>query len=217
MATQTVDPRALTFSSWNVNVVSQENMTKLKESIRRNGIFRPIVVRERSDGQLEVIAGEHTTRVAIELGHQEIDVYNLGPIDDRKAKEISIIDNQHYGVEDTYGLGALLREIGDDPASFLPFSDTEMDAIFKSTSINFDDLELPDDDGSANLTAQDDFDESIRAPVTHAVMRFKVPIADQELVTRVIEGIARRQGFKDSDSLTNAGDALVYLAQNYAE
>ena len=79
-STQRGDPRSLTFSPWNVNSVSVENQRKLEESIRRNGIFRPIIVRELDDGTLEVIAGEHTTRAAIALGYEEIDVYNLGGI-----------------------------------------------------------------------------------------------------------------------------------------
>jgi hypothetical protein len=212
METIKIDPKMLEFSPWNVNSVSPENMEKLKESVRRNGIFRPIVVRE-VDGVYQVIAGEHTTRVAIELGHETIDAYNLGPIDDRKAKEISVIDNQHYGVEDAFGLGNLLSEIDVNPADFLPFTDAEMTRIFQASKIDLDSLDLPDD--LSFDTEYNKADEAMsRAPVDSQVMRFKVPIKDAEFVQRVIEGIIKRQGFKQTDSLASAGDALVYLCNN---
>lgn len=214
MATLKLDPNKLEFSPWNVNVVSPENMEKLKESVRRNGIFRPVVVREMPDGSYQVIAGEHTTRVARELGMETIDVYNLGPIDDRKAKEISIIDNQHYGVEDAYGLGELLKEIDAAPQDFLPFSDQELNRIFQTTLIDLDTLDLPDED----LIPDYDPEESQRsARVDHQIMRFKVPIADAERVQRTIEAIIKRQGLNDRDSMLAAGMALVHLCNSPIE
>lgn len=214
METLKVDPRTLAFSPWNVNSVSPENMAKLKESVKRNGIFRPVVVRELPDGTYQVIAGEHTTRVSIELGMETIDVYNLGAISERKAKEISVIDNQHYGVEDTYGLGELLKEIDANPAEFLPFSDQELNTIFRSTQIDLDSLELPDEDLIPDYKP-DEIQE--RARVDHQIMRFKVPIQDAERVQRTIEAIIKRQGLKDRDSMLAAGMALVHLCNTPIE
>lgn len=219
METIKINPKDLQFSPWNVNSVSPENMEKLKESVRRNGIFRPVVVRE-VDGHLEVIAGEHTTRVARELGYEQIDVYNLGPITDLKAKEISVIDNQHFGVEDQYGLGTLLREIqeadGVNASDFLPFSDRELNNIFRSSTINLDTLEL-DDEMDSIIPDYNPEDQATRARVEHQVMRFKVPIKDADFVQRVIENIIKRQGFKQTDSLAAAGDALVHICNNLRE
>lgn len=215
METIKINPKDLQFSPWNVNSVSPENMEKLKESVRRNGIFRPVVVRE-VDGHYEVIAGEHTTRVAIDLGMETMDVYNLGPITTKKAKEISVIDNQHYGVEDAFGLGALLQEIDANPAEFLPFTDKELAQIFQSTKIDLDSLELPDDLDSL-IPDFNPEETAARAPIDSQIMRFKVPIKDAEFVTRVIEAIIKRQGFKQTDSLAAAGDALVHLCNNRIE
>lgn len=211
--TMQVDPKSLSFSPWNVNSVSPENQRKLEESIRRNGIFRPVVVRELEDGTLEVIAGEHTTRAAIELGFAEMDVYNLGPIDDVRAKEISVIDNQHYGHEDTFGLAELLKEFDGNVEDFLPMSDADLKAIFKSTTIDFDALELPESTPIAASTSAED--ELAAAPVTTVFMKFKVPIGDSEFVQRCIEAVIKRQGITGGDSLANAGDALVHICQNW--
>lgn len=220
MTTIKINPNELTFSPWNVNSVSPENMEKLKESVRRNGIFRPVVVRE-VDGAYEVIAGEHTTRVARELGYEVIDVYNLGPISEIQAKEISIIDNQHFGVEDQFGLSSLLREIQDaeqiNPADFLPFSERELTSIFKATEINLETLDMPDDEPFNSAMDIDTTDVAPRVPVEHQIMRFKVPIRDAEFVQRTIEAIINHQGLKSTDSLASAGDALVWLCNSNKE
>jgi ParB family chromosome partitioning protein len=210
-----VAPESLTFSPWNVNEVSPDNQRKLVESIRRNGIFRPVVVRELDDGTLQVIAGEHTTRAAIELGHETIDVYNLGPIDEVRAKEISVIDNQHYGHEDAFGLAALLREFDGNVEDFMPMTDDDLKSIFKATSIDFDSLELPESSPSPETVTKAD-DSLASAPITHAFMKFKVPIGDQEFVQRCIEAVIKRQGMSSGDSLENAGDALVYICKNWS-
>ena len=210
METIKLDPKDLTFSPWNVNSVSPENMVKLKESVRRNGIFRPVVVRE-VEGLYQVIAGEHTTRVAMELGMETIVVYNLGPIDDRKAKEISVIDNQHYGVEDIHGLAGLLKEIDVNPTDFLPFSDYDMTKMFRASEIDLDSLDMPLDLDDA--PDYDPADSAARAPIDFQIMKLKIPLKDAEMVTRTIENIIKRQGLKDRDSMAAAGMALVHLIQ----
>jgi ParB family chromosome partitioning protein len=214
-STQKIDPNLLAFSPWNVNSVNADNQAKLEESIRRNGIYRPVIVRELEDGALQVIGGEHTTRAAIALGYSEIDVYNLGYITEKRAKEISVIDNQHYGQEDAFGLASLLKEFDGNVEDFLPMSDADLKAIFKSTSIDFDSLELPDPTDDVKTTSNPD-DDLAAAPVTHTFMRYKVPLGDAEFVQRCIDSIIKRQKISGGDSLANAGDALVYLCNNQA-
>jgi len=213
-STQKIDPSLLQFSPWNVNSVAPDNQRKLEESIRRNGIYRPVIVRELEDGTLQVIGGEHTTRAAISLGYTEIDVYNLGRIDEKRAKEISVIDNQHYGHEDAFGLAGLLKEFDGNVEEFLPMSDADLKAIFKATSIDFDSLELPDTLDEPQPTSNPD-DDLAAAPVTHTFMKFKVPLGDAEFVQRCIEAVIKRQGISGGDSLANAGDALVHICHNW--
>lgn len=215
--TQQVDPNSLAFSPWNINSVPEENQRKLEESIRRNGIFRPVVVRELEDGTLQVIAGEHTTRAAISLGYETIDVYNLGPISEVRAKEISVVDNQHYGHEDSFGLAGLLKEFEGDVGDFMPFDDEDLKAIFRASSIDFDSLELPDSSEEIPATTgSNPADDLAVAPVTHQIMRMKVPIGDAEFVTRCLDNVMKRQGFKGGDSLSNVGDALVHVLRNWS-
>jgi len=201
----TIDPALLAPNPWNTNVVSPDNEAKLEESIRRFGMFKPVVVRELSDGTLEVLGGEHRAMAAKRMG-LKVPIINVGKIDDKKAKEISLVDNGRYGSDDTLQLAELLESLGDadDIASFMPYSESDLASIFSSVNIALDDLDLDDTEPAPSLPKE--------KPIqTHTIMRFKVPVDDQSWVTELIERTMKSQKFTESDSLTNAGDALVHL------
>ena len=148
------------------------------------------------------------------MGAESIPVVNLGRISEKKAKEVGLLDNGRFGSDNTLQLAELLEELGtpDELAVFMPFSETELTSIFSSVNISLDDLDI---DGS------DDDDDAVmpksKPTQTHQVMRFKVPIDDVDDITDLIEKTMKQQKFTESDSLTNAGDALVFLLQQLKE
>lgn len=201
------DPKSLRPNPWNTNVVSPENETKLDESMKRLGVFKPIICRELADGSLEILGGEHRNDSAIRLGLSEIPVINLGRISDKRAKEVSLVDNGRYGADDTLSLAALLEDLGDvdELSSFMPYSDVDLTSIFASTSIALDELELPENEELPKGSLPE------KAVQTHQVLRFKVPVQDAAELSALIEHIMKTQGFTTEDSLSNAGNALVHL------
>lgn len=194
---------------FNSNVVSAENEAKLDESLRRFGLFKPIIVRELEDGSKEIIGGEHRWRAAVRAGYREVPIVNLGRINDKKAKEISLVDNGRYGEDDALALHEILKDLDSDLVDYLPYSEAELEALVSATDIDLDSLGLDDlghgDEESAAIEA------ATKAPKTHVIMRFKVPIGDSESIQGLIEATMRSQGFDQDDSLTNAGNALVHL------
>ncbi|SER26523.1 ParB/RepB/Spo0J family partition protein/type I secretion C-terminal target domain (VC_A0849 subclass) [Faunimonas pinastri] len=204
-----LDPALLRANDWNTNFVSPENETKLDEAIKRFGFFKPIIVREVGD-DYEILGGEHRWESAQRLGLKEVPVMNLGPIDDQKAKEISLADNARYGADDTLSLADLLKDIGtaDDLQQFLPYTDADITSIFSSVDIALDELEL---DENFDKSAEIEEPPAAKAPKTHTVMRFKVSIGDSERLTALIAQTQKRFGYTSSDDLTNAGDALIHL------
>lgn len=205
--TTQVHPDSLVPNPWNSNIVSPDNDAKLEESIRRYGMFKPVIVRELLDGTLQIIGGEHRAEIAQRLGLTSIPIVNLGILDDRKAKEISLVDNGRFGEDDSFKLAEILESLGDykDLVAVMPLSIEDLDSVFTNSSIaleELDSLALPDD--SEQLPNE-------KALQTHQVMRFKVPLKDVDAVTQIIEKTIKVQGFDDSDSMTNAGDALVHL------
>lgn len=197
---------------WNTNRVSADNEAKIRASLQRNGMFKPIVVRQVAGVPgYEIIGGEHRWEQSIELGEATVPVANLGFITEKEAKEIGVIDNARYGADDTLSFAELLKELGDvdELQEFLPYGDADLDAIFSSSSIALDDLEIDE-----KFEREED-DEPLEKPAkqakTHAVMRFKLSLGDAERLTALIAKTQKDNGFTAEDDLTNAGDALVHV------
>lgn len=194
---------------WNTNIVTPENELKIEESLKRFGMFRPIVARTLPNGTREILGGEHRWTVARRLGYDTVPVIDLGEISDTRAKEIGLVDNGRYGEDDTFALSELLKDIGsDDAMSFLPYTGDELENIFASSSIALNDLDIPD--GGETLPEL----PAAKATQTHQVMRFKVPVGDADFVQRLIDVTMKNQGFTKEDSMSNAGNALVHLLKD---
>lgn len=206
LSVEMVNPAILESNPWNTNSCSPDNEAKLEASITRFGMFKPVVVRETESGSLQIIGGEHRAIAAKRLGMKTIPVVNLGRIDDKKAKEVGLIDNSRYGNDDTLQLAALLEGLGtvEELSSFMPYGEADLASIFSSISIELDDLDIPDNDESPRLPAE-------RPIQTHVVMRFRIPVEDTGWISEMIEKTMEVHKFAESDSLTNAGDALVHI------
>ena len=206
-----VEPSKLKPNPWNTNHLTPEEEMKLENSLTRfDGFFKPIIVRTLSSGDLEILGGEHRNAAAARLKIKEVPIINLGTIDDKRAKEISLLDNGRYGHDDAGELSKLLSELGDpnDLASFLHIDLGDMEALAAAAKINLDELDLDQEDAP-------EITPTPRAPKTHATMRFKVPVEDHSLVERTIKRIIADQSLNDSDSLVNAGDAFVWLVSRW--
>lgn len=198
---------------WNTNRVSPDNEEKIRNSLARNGMFKPIIVRQ-VDGVpgYEILGGEHRWEQAQELGAESVPVANLGYISEKQAKEIGVIDNARYGADDTLSFGELLRELGDvgELQDFLPYGSADLDAIFNASVIALDDLEIDE----AFMREEDEAEpeeKPAKVAKTHAVMRFKVSVGDAERLTALIAKTQKENGYTTEDDLTNAGDALIHL------
>lgn len=210
----TVPVSALRSNPWNTNRVSVDHEAKIRASIERNGIFKPIIVRqvEGEDGY-EIIGGEHRWEQAVELGYTEVPICNLGFISEAKAKEIGVIDNARYGVDDTLSFGELLKEIGnvDELQEFLPYGATDLDAIFSASDIALDKLGALEIDENFDTDAEQPEEAPVKPSKTHTVMRFKISLGDAERLTALIAQTQKDNGFTTADDLTNAGDALIHI------
>lgn len=212
----TVSVDDLRKNTFNSNKVSAQNEEKIKASIQRNGLFKPIIVRQIPGMPgYEIIGGEHRWEQAVELGYAEVPIANMGEISDAKAKEISVIDNARYGVDDTMMFADILKDIGglDEISQFLPYGDADLSAIFDAANIALDDLDdLPDAEEPEEIPEV----EKVAKPTkTHTIMRFKASLGDAERITALIARTQKQQGFTSEDDLTNAGDAIIFLLGSF--
>ena len=202
-------PEELHPNPWNSNLVSPQNAAKLDESLRRHGFVKPVLARE-TDAGLQILGGSHRVDAAKRLGLKTIPVYNLGQVDDKRAREIGLIDNSRYGSDDTLQLAQILEDLGESAntlASFLPYYDSDLEAILAVGSVDLDALLTTEEEEKEAKSAKPE----TRSIKTHQIMRFKVPVEDADAVSKTLSKIMKTQGFSSMDSLTNAGDALVWL------
>lgn len=219
MRFEMIDPNLIEPSPWNANVVSHENEEKLRASIERHGMFKPLLVREvsvekmnGSANRLQCIGGWHRCEQAIEIGYTEVPIINLGTITDEKAKEISLADNARYGIDDTLKLSEILGDLDTDALEhILPWTNRDIAALTASLSVDIDNLDLDQPD-----IPDDDQDQELDAPEpkkvkTHQNLRFRNSVQDAAKISAIINKTMEEQGFNTEDELTNAGDALAFL------
>ena len=211
MKFEMLDPSIIEPSPWNSNVVSHENEGKLRASIERHGMFKPLIVRV-VNGAYQCIGGWHRCEQAIELGYAQVPVANLGDISDEKAKEISLADNARYGIDDTLKLSELLGDLDTSALEgVMPWTSRDIAAITASLSVDLADLDIPDHTLDDEDEDQDDEPVQTKAPKTHQVVRFRNTLDDSAKISALISETMRTHGFTQEDDLTNAGDALAFL------
>ena len=87
----------------------------LAESVRRQGVIQPLLVRTRAAGGYEIIAGERRWRAAREAGHESVPAV-VREADDRDALLLGLVENvareQLSPAEEARAYAVLLDEFG---------------------------------------------------------------------------------------------------------
>ena len=90
-----------------------EDLDELARSIREKGILQPLVARERTDGQYEIVIGERRWRAAQRAGVHEVPVV-IQNLSDGEALEIALIENIQRAdlnpLEEARGFSQLMSE-----------------------------------------------------------------------------------------------------------
>lgn len=94
---------------------SDEYLQELAQSIKRNGIMQPLVVRPIKNSMYEIIAGERRWRAAKLAGLLEVPVI-IREVEDRQALELALIENIQRQdltpLEEAGGFQRLIDEFG---------------------------------------------------------------------------------------------------------
>ncbi len=210
---QHLPPELLTPNPWNSNQVGPDMERRLRASVEKFGIYKPIICRALdSTGEIQILGGEHRWRVACNMGLSTVPVVVLEGIDDNTAKTIGLADNGQYGEDDALKLAEILRDIGQDNVELLlPYTDNDLAGMFAATEVDLDSLGFDDVEPSRDVK---DILADVRPTITHELMRFKVPVEDRERVQKLIEHVISTRGLKsEEDSLVAAGMALVEIVK----
>src|SRR4051812_32092636 len=94
---------------------AEEEVEDLARSIRDKGVLQPLLARERSDGQYEIIAGERRWRAAQRAGVHDVPVL-VRNLSDAEALEVALIENIQRAdlnpLEEAQGYSQLLTQFG---------------------------------------------------------------------------------------------------------
>ncbi|MHB5826478.1 ParB/RepB/Spo0J family partition protein [Klebsiella pneumoniae] len=205
---------------WNTNTVGAQNFEKLKGSIEKLGFFKPILARELDGGQFEILGGEHRWRAAMEQGISTVPVISVGKISDLVAKQMSLVDNERYGEDDQVALQRLIEEIQSELdyqlSEIAPYDDELAATLARESAIDLEMLEALSR-GDEEPIEKDSREKAERVGAEHQTMRFKVTFDASDRVTETIKSIIKEQAINTGNDMENAGEALVWLVDNYKE
>lgn len=95
--------------------INEQGLNELAESIKSQGIMQPILVRKKTDGQYEIIAGERRWQASKKAGIKNIPVL-VKKISDSSALAMALIENIQREdlniIEEAKGIKRLLNEFG---------------------------------------------------------------------------------------------------------
>ncbi|SSK37691.1 Probable chromosome-partitioning protein parB [Klebsiella pneumoniae] len=204
---------------WNTNSVGAQNFEKLKGSIEKLGFFKPILARELDGGQFEILGGEHRWRAAMEQGISTVPVISVGKISDLVAKQMSLVDNERYGEDDQVALQRLIEEIQSELdyqlSEIAPYDELAA-TLARESAIDLEMLEALSR-GDEEPIEKDSREKAERVGAEHQTMRFKVTFDASDRVTETIKSIIKEQAINTGNDMENAGEALVWLVDNYKE
>lgn len=209
---QNIDPKLLEANSWNPNYMSKEDEVKLTNSVNKFGTG-VIVARKLLNGSLEIVGGHHRVQIAVKLGIKKVPVSIYDNMSDDDAKLLGQVLNTRYGKDDSDKLSELLNSLSDKSilAEITPLSEDDIETLsFAMSSVDLDSLSVNVDDFSSDTPEP----KKEKAPVTHVIMRFKIPIDTAPEIRSILDNLISEQGYDDKDSMIKDGDALVHALLN---
>ena len=90
----------------------KEELQELADSIRKDGLLQPVVVRNMGDDEYQIIAGERRWQACRLLGLENVPV-RIVDVDDNKAIELALIENIQRSdlnpIEEAYGYRRMME------------------------------------------------------------------------------------------------------------
>lgn len=156
----------------------------------------------------------------MEKGISTVPVISVGKISDLVAKQMSLVDNERYGEDDQVALQRLIEEIQSELdyqlSEIAPYDDELAATLARESAIDLEMLEALSR-GDEEPVEKDSREKAERVGAEHQTMRFKVTFDASDRVTETIKSIIKEQAINTGNDMENAGEALVWLVDNYKE
>ena len=200
------------------NFFDEKKIEELSQSIKKNGLIQPIVVRPGKKDEYEIIAGERRWLASQKAGLHEVPVVVLN-LDDVQSLELSIIENIQRedlnSIEEAMGYERLMKEFNYDHvklSDFMGKSRSHISNTLRLLTLPREIIKLVDE---GKLTA---------GQVRPLVGRFNAvtlaySIIKENLSARSIENLVKREKEKEDEKSKpkKTVDVNVLLAQRRIE
>ncbi len=181
---------------WNPNVVPEHVMEALVANVKRVGMNQPILVRPLTDGEFEIVDGEHRWQVANRAGLEEVPVI-VRDLDDHEAKAQTLAMNKLRGEMEPADVARIFRELSEDG---LPYEELATFTGYTLPEIENYDALLPDPEEGLlpALGGEDDDSGQGRKILRLAWAANEAPLSESEASALT----ARFQEWKDATGST---------------
>lgn len=193
----------------------KEALESLAQSIRANGLFQPILVREMPSGRYQIIAGERRFRASKIAELSEIPAIVLDK-DDRKTAEIALVENIQREnlnpMEEAAGYKALAEEYGMTQEELSATVGKSRSAIANAVRL----LDLPEA-VIAMVTAGEISAGHARAllslPTAEDMIALAERVKNEGLSVRDIEDAVRKMGKKKKEKVEKNEPIVDYFRE----
>ena len=157
MQIKKVPIKDLVSPDWNPRQITDEELEKLKKSIKEFGYIDPIIVNEYNN---HIVGGNQRYLALKQLGYEEVDVIFINEPNIMKEKAMNIALNKISGEWDQDKLDVVLEEI---QLSNIDITLTGFDEIEFTNLSEDEDYIIPDDEPEYDESIADDI-ETILCP-----------------------------------------------------
>lgn len=183
---------------------NNEYIQELAESIRREGLLQPILVRPIENGRYQIIAGERRWR-ASQLAGLEMVPVRFKEVDDDKSLELALIENIQRSdlnpIEEAYGYRRLMERLGMTQAEVAQAMSKGRSTIANALRL----LELPQDAQELlfnNVITAGHARAILSIPNTEGREKLTEKLKTEKLSVREAESLARLLSGKKSETQT---------------
>jgi ParB family chromosome partitioning protein len=193
----------------------EKKIDELSQSIKKNGLIQPIVVRKGKSGGYEIIAGERRWIAAQKAGLHEVSVVVLN-LNDTQSLEVAIIENIQRedlnSIEEAKGYARLIKDFNYDHEKLSEFMGKSRSHISNTLRL----LSLPEQ--VINMVEEGKLTAGQVRPLIGRfnALEIALSIIREKLSARSIENLVKRDKEKEKKP-SKKTDPNILLAQRKIE
>lgn len=193
------------------NQFNEQALAELAESIRRNGIMQPIIVRPLTSGRFEIIAGERRWRAAKMAQLNRVPVI-IREIDDKQALELALVENVQRQdltpLEEAIGYQRLIEEFDysqEELGNIVGKSRSHISNLLRLLSLPDEVKEMMDNGELSMGHARTLIGLPEATRIAKEIVARGLNVRQAEEISREVQGVQKRTNAGSKQGMTSGG------------